>query len=110
MLRGIGVLNFKDDVVIHKVVHEIREVSFLVWLLALDRLMLRRHVHDVDVVEELSIEATEHYQAVAHEDAGVPSSGAWDLVADFDLAPVIADDIVAVDVADVAVVPASKNE
>ena len=110
VLRGIGVLDFKDDVVIHEIVHEIREVSFLVWLLALDRLMLCRHVHDVDVVEELSIEATEHHQAVAHEDAGVPSSGAWDLVTDFDLAPVIADDIVAVDVADVAVVPASQNK
>jgi hypothetical protein len=105
-----GIINFKDDIVISESIDKIGEVFNLIIGFFSNCFALCGHIHDVNVVVKLSIEAAKHYQAAAHKDAGVPSSGIWDLMADFNLVPGISNDIKAVNITDITVISATQNK
>lgn len=68
------------------------------------------HVHHIEVIVKLTIEAPEHHEAVADEDTGVPPPRFRQGVSDFQLAPGHGIDIELVYVIDIAVISTTQDD
>ena len=66
----------KHDVVVFLGVDEAQKLYVSLWLWE-----SFGHVHHVEIVVELTIEATEHDETLTHEDAGVTPPWLWQGVA-----------------------------
>ena len=68
------------------------------------------HIHYMEIVEKLSIESAKHYETVAHKNARVSPSWLWNGMANIYLGPSLFNGVKTVDIVDIIVVSATKDE